>query len=40
VDLNFPVPGFIMKGLVSNSLPAAIREFSERAQKKEIKQSQ
>ena len=33
VELNFPVPGFIMKGLVSNSLPAAIKEFSERAQR-------
>ena len=33
VEFNFPAPGFILKGLVSNSLPVAIREFSDRAAK-------
>ena len=33
VDFNVPVPGFILKGLIANSLPTAIREFSERAKK-------
>jgi ribosome-associated toxin RatA of RatAB toxin-antitoxin module len=33
VEFKFPVPGFVLKGLVSNSLPSAIREFTERAKK-------
>lgn len=33
VDFAFSVPGFILKGLVANSLPTAIREFAERAAK-------
>lgn len=33
IEFNFPAPGFILKGLVANSLPTAIREFYERALK-------
>lgn len=31
LDFSFSVPGFILKGLISNNLPAAIRDFSRRA---------
>ena len=31
VEFNFRVPGFILKGLIANSLPLAIREFADRA---------
>ena len=34
VEVNFPVPGFIMRGLVGNSLPTAIKEFVDRAKKR------
>jgi len=33
VEFTFPVPGFILKGLIANGLPSAIREFSEQARK-------
>lgn len=32
LDFAFPVPGFVLKGLISNNLPAAIRDFSRRAE--------
>lgn len=31
VDLNFPVPGFIMKNLIKTTLPKTIEEFSKKA---------
>jgi|GEM_PF-523803 len=31
LEVTFPVPGFMLKGLVAKGLPAAIREFAERA---------
>lgn len=31
VEFQFSVPGFILKGLVANSLPQAIAEFAQRA---------
>ncbi len=34
VEFSFSVPGFILKGLISNSLPLAIKEFAKRAQMK------
>ncbi len=34
VEFSFMVPGFILKGLIANAMPSAIREFTERAQNK------
>ena len=34
VELNFPVPGFILKGLIAKQLPAAIAEFTKRTREK------
>jgi len=36
IEFNFPAPGFILKGLVANSLPTAIREFYQRALKQKV----
>lgn len=33
IEFSISVPGFILKGLVANSLPTAVREFRERAEK-------
>ncbi len=33
LEFSFPVPGFILKGLVANSLPKAMKEFADRALK-------
>jgi ribosome-associated toxin RatA of RatAB toxin-antitoxin module len=34
VEFNFMVPGFVLKGLIATSMPLAIQEFKNRAQKK------
>lgn len=34
VEFSFSVPGFILKGLIGNSLPMAIKEFAKEAQKR------
>jgi ribosome-associated toxin RatA of RatAB toxin-antitoxin module len=34
LEFNIPVPGFVLKGLVANALPTAIKEFAERAKKR------
>jgi len=31
VDFHFPVPGFVLKGLIATSMPLAIQEFKNRA---------
>jgi ribosome-associated toxin RatA of RatAB toxin-antitoxin module len=31
LEFSFPVPGFVLKGLVAKGLPAAINEFAKRA---------
>jgi ribosome-associated toxin RatA of RatAB toxin-antitoxin module len=36
LDFSFPVPGFVLKGLISNTLPAAIRDFSKRAEQLQV----
>jgi ribosome-associated toxin RatA of RatAB toxin-antitoxin module len=33
VDFHFPVPGFVLKGLIATSMPLAIQEFKNRAAK-------